>query len=96
MDPDTQPLNSPSFSNIYPSIVINPTGDEAPGWITDLASVGFQGVKMTLQLIERASYILLPLKSAVADIFGVVDIMEVCDFNSVMIVLTTPQTTTLN
>ena len=51
--PDTQPLNSPSLSNIYPSIVIDPVGDEASGRMADLASAGFQGLKTTLRLIEK-------------------------------------------
>ena len=55
---DTQPVNPPSLSNIYPFIVTDPAGDElheAPGRIADLASAGFQGLKTTLQLVERAS-----------------------------------------
>jgi hypothetical protein len=78
--PNTQPLNSPSLSNIYPSIVINPAGDEAPGRMAELASAGFQGVKTTLQLIERTTDVFPPLKSTVAGLLGVVDIVEVCDF----------------
>lgn len=35
-------------------IVIDPAGDEAPGRMADFASAGFQGVKTTLRLIERA------------------------------------------
>ena len=84
--PDTQPLNSPSMSNIYPSIVIGPAGDETPGRMADLASTGFQGVKTTLQLIERTTDVFPPLKSTVAGLLGVIDIVEVCDFQlSVMI-----------
>ena len=94
--PDTQPLNSPSFSNIYPSIVIDPTGDEAPGRTADLASVGFQGVKTTLQLIERATDVFPPLKSAVAGILGVIDIVEVCDFQLCCDGVDRPQTTAQN
>ena len=76
--PGTQPFNSSSY--IYPSIVINPAGDEAPEWMADLASAGFQGVKMTLQLVERATDIFLPLKLTVAGLLGVIDVVEVCDF----------------
>ena len=83
-DPDTKPLNSPSLSNnIYTSIVIDPAGDEAPGRMAELASAGFQGVKTTLRLIERATDVFPPLKSTVAGLLGVIDIVEVCDFNSV-------------
>ena len=78
--PDTQSLNSPPLSNIYPSIVIGPAGDEAPGRMADLASTGFQGVKTTLQLIERATDVFPPLKSTVAGLLGVIDIVEVRDF----------------
>jgi hypothetical protein len=82
--PDTQPLNSPS-SDIYPSIVIKPAGDEeAPGGMADLASTVFEGVKTTLQLFERATDVFPPLKSTVAGLLGVIDIVEVRDFNSVL------------
>jgi hypothetical protein len=72
--PDTQPLNSPS-SNIYPSIVIKPAGEKS-----DLASTVFQGVKTTLQLVERAADAFPPLKSTVAGLLGIIDIVEVRDF----------------
>ena len=75
--PDTQPLNLPSSSNIYPSIVINPAGDETPGRMADLAHAGFQGVKTTLRLVERATDVFPPLKSTVAGLLGVIDIVEV-------------------
>ena len=48
--------------------------------MADLASAGFQGVKMTLQLVERATDIFLPLKLTVAGLLGVIDVVEVCDF----------------
>ena len=78
--PDTRPLNSSSLSNIYPSIVINPSGDEAPGRMADLASTGFQGVKTTLRLVERATDAFPPLKSTVGGLLGVIDIVEVGHF----------------
>jgi hypothetical protein len=90
--PDTQPL-SPSMSNVCPSIVIDPAGDKAPGRMAELASAGFQGVKTTLRLIERATDVFPPLKSTVAGLLGVIDIMEVRDFQLsvlIMIVLTVP------
>ena len=77
--PDTQPLNSPS-SNIYSSIVIHPAEDEAPGRMANLASVGFEGVKTTLRLVERVASAFPPLKLAVSGLLGVIDIVEVCDF----------------
>ena len=79
--PDTQPLasNSPS-SNIYSSIVIDPTRDEAPGRIINLASTGFQGVRMALGLIESTADVFPPLKSAVAGLLGVINIVEVRGF----------------
>ena len=43
---DPQPLNSPSFSNIYP-------GDEG---MADVASAGFQGVETTLQPLYSPSF----------------------------------------
>ena len=73
---DTHPLNS----NIYPSIVINPAGDEAPGRMTDLVIVGFEGVKTTLRLVEKVASAFPPLKSAVSGLLGVIDIVEVGDF----------------
>jgi hypothetical protein len=76
--PDSQPPNSPS-SNIYPSIVI-PAGDKAPGGKADLASTVYQGVKTSLQLVERATDAFPPLKSTVAGLLGVIDIVEVRDF----------------
>ena len=95
MIPDTQPLNSPSLSNIYPSIVIDPAGDESPGRMADLAtSTGFQGVKTTLQLVERAADAFPPLKSTVAGLLGVIDIVEVCDLQLsvvIVMVLTVPR-----
>ena len=77
--PDTQSLNSPS-SNIYPSIVIKPGGDKAPEENADLASTIFQGVKTTLRLVERTADAFPPLKSTVAGLLGVIDIVEVRDF----------------
>ena len=67
------------MSNIYPSIVID-SGDETPGRMADLARAGFQGVKTTLQLVEKAADVFPPLKSTVAGLLGVIDIVEVCDF----------------
>ena len=86
--PDTQPLNSPSLTNLYSSIVIGPAGNEAPGRMADLASAGFQGVKTTLRLVERTADVFPPLKSTVAGLLGVIDIVEVRDFQiSVVIVM---------
>jgi hypothetical protein len=34
--PDPLPPNSPPLPNIYPSIVIDPAGDEGPGRMADL------------------------------------------------------------
>ena len=82
--PDEQPLNSPSLSNVYPSIVIQSSGDEAPGRMTDLVSVGFEGVKTTLRLVERVASAFPPLKLAVSGLLGVIDIVEVCDFDSAL------------
>ena len=85
--PDTQPLNSPSLSNVYPSIVIDSAGGEAPGRMADLASAGFQGVKTTLRLVERATDTFPPLKSTVAGLLGVIDIMEVRDFQLIIVIV---------
>ena len=92
--PDTQSLNSSPLSNIYPSIVINPAGDEAPGRMADLARTGFQGVKTTLRLIERAACVFPPLNSAVSGLLGVIDIVEVRNFQLsavIVMVLTVPR-----
>jgi hypothetical protein len=70
--PDTQPLDSPS-SNIYPSIVAKPED-------ADLASTIFQGVKSTLQLVEKVADAFPPLKLTVSGLLGVIDIVGVCDF----------------
>ena len=62
--------------------------------MADLASTGFQGIKMALSLVERAADVLPPLKSTVAGLLGVIDIVEVRDFHlSVVIatVLTVPR-----
>ena len=62
--------------------------------MADLASAGFQGVKTTLQLVERAADVFPPLKSAVAGLLGVIDIVEVCDFQLgvvIMMELTVPR-----
>ena len=72
--PDTQPLN------IYPSIVINPAGDEAPGRMAELVSVGFEGVKTTLRLVEKVTSAFPPLKLAVSGLLGVINIVEVRNF----------------
>ena len=77
---DTQPPIESLSSNIYPSIVIDPAGDKAPGRMADLASAGYQGLKTTLRLVERASDVFPPLKSTVAGLLGVIDIVEVRDF----------------
>ena len=74
------PLSSPSLSNIYSSIVIHPAEDEVPGRMANLASVGFEGVKTTLRLVERVASAFPPLKLAVSGLLGVIDIVEVCDF----------------
>ena len=56
--------------------------------MADLTSAGFQGVKTTLRLVERATDAFPPLKSTVAGLLGVIDIVEVCDFQlSVVIVM---------
>ena len=78
--PDPQPLNSPSLSNIHPSFVIHPAGNEASGRMADLVSVGFEGVKTTLRLVERVAGAFPPLKLAVSGLLGVIEIVEVCDF----------------
>ena len=85
--PNTQPLDPPSLSNIYPSIVIDPTGDKAPERMADLASIGFQGVKTTLRLVERATDVFPPLKSAAAGLLGVIDIVEVRNFGSSAVII---------
>ena len=77
--PDSQPLKSPS-SNIYPSIVNKPEGDGAPEGKTDLASTIFEGVKTTLQLVEKVADAFPPLKTTVSGLLGVIDIVEVCHF----------------
>ena len=79
--PDAQPLNS----NIFPSIVISPAGDEAPGRMADL---------VTLRLVDRVASAFPPLKLAVAGLLGVIDILEVCDFQLsvvIVMVLTVPR-----
>ena len=48
--PDTQWLNPPSLSNIYPSIL---SGDEIFGRMADLGSAEFQGLKTTLWLVSK-------------------------------------------
>ena len=83
--PDAQLLNSTSLTNVYPSIVIGPARDEAPGRMAELASTGFQGVKTTLQLVERATDVFPPLKSTVAGLLGVIDIVEVRDFQLIVL-----------
>ena len=45
--------------------------------MAELARAGFQGVKTTLRLIERATDVFPSLKSAVAGLLGVIDIVEV-------------------
>jgi hypothetical protein len=64
--------------------------DEWPTW--KLANAGFQGLKTTLRLVERATDVFPPLKSTVAGLLGVIDIVEVRDFQlSVVMVLTVPR-----
>ena len=92
------PDSTPSLSDIFPSIVIDPAGDEAPGRM----GARFQGVKTTLRLVERAADAFPPLKSTIGGLLGVIDIVEVRDFQlSVVIVImltvpTTSQTTAQN
>ena len=96
---DIQPLNSPSLPNtsIYPSMVIDSAGVESPGRVADLASAGFQGVKTTLQLVERAADGFPPLKSTVGALLGVIDIVEVCELRIVIVVVfNRPQTAAQN
>jgi hypothetical protein len=53
--PNPTSIHTQPLSNIYPSIVVDSSGDEAPGRMADLASAGFEGVKTTLRLVERAT-----------------------------------------
>jgi hypothetical protein len=61
--------------------------------MADLASAGFEGVKTALRLVERAADVFPPLKSTVAGLLGVIDIVEVCDYHStqIVMVLTVPR-----
>ena len=69
-----------SLSNTYPSTVNFSSGIFISNRIDDLASNGFKGVKMTLRLVESATDVSPPLKSTVEGLLGVIDIMEVRDF----------------
>ena len=94
--PDAQPLISPSLWNtiMYPSIAIDPAGDEAPGRTADLTRTGFQDLKTTLQLIERATDVSPSLKSTATGLLGIIDIMEVRDFQlsvPIVMMLTVPR-----
>ena len=87
-DPTSNPLS------LYPSIVIDPAGDEDPGRMADLTSAEFQGVKTTLRLVERATDVFPPIKSTVGGLLGVIDIVEVRDFQLSVVfvmVLTVPR-----
>ena len=76
---DAQLLNSPSLSNIYSSIAIDPAGGRPPGRTAELASAGFQSLKTTLRLVEKvAGAGVYP--STVAGLLGVIDIVEVRGF----------------
>ena len=70
-------FNSPSLSNRHPSGVIYPAG-------ADLASSGFQDVKATLRRVESATDVFPLIKSTVVGLLGVIDIVEVRDFNSLL------------
>ena len=72
---------------------MDPAGDEPPGRMADLASTGYQGVKTTLRLVERATDVFPPLKSTAGGLLGVIDIVEVRDFQLnivIVMVLTVP------
>ena len=67
--------------------------------MADLARDGFEGVKTTLRLVEKAACVFPPLQSAVAGLLGVIDIVEVRSFQLnivIVMVLTVPQTTSQN
>ena len=74
-------FNLPSLSNRDPSRVIYSAG-------ADLASSRFQDVKTILRRVEEATDLSMPLKSTVAGLLGVIDVVEVCHFQlSVVIVM---------
>ena len=70
-------FNSPSLSNRHLSRVIYPAG-------ADLVSSGFQDVKTTLRRVESATDVFPLLRSTVVGLLGVIDIVEVRDFNSLL------------
>ena len=45
-----------------------------------MASTVFEGVKMTLQLVEKVADAFPPLKTTVSGLLGVIDIVEVRNF----------------
>jgi hypothetical protein len=83
-----QPPIEPDSSPVYqkPEIVTDPDhdGDSSTGRITELAAVGFQGLKTTLQVLERASGVFPPLKSVIGGILGVIEVVEVRNFKDVL------------
>jgi hypothetical protein len=89
---DSNPIHG--IPDTQPSIVIDLVEDDASRPMADLSGPGFQGVKTTLQLVERATDVFPTLKSTATGLLGVIYIMEVRDFQlSVVfvIVLTIPQ-----
>ena len=78
--PDPSPIHGiPPSSIIYP-LIVKPEGDKGSEGKADLASTVFEGVKTTLQLVEKVADAFPPLKTTVSDLLGVIDIVEVRNF----------------
>jgi hypothetical protein len=90
---------SPSVSHLQSQPSDASARSEQPlGRVADAASTGFEGLKTILRLVERATDVFPPLKSAVAGLLGVIDIVEVRElaFNHEAPLLSHLQTTAQN
>jgi len=69
---DASALVTPSA--VYSSILVGTAEGESSA---TLLSTGFEGLKTTLNFIERAASAFPPLKSVVGGLLGVIDVIEV-------------------
>jgi hypothetical protein len=64
-------------SDSYLTIMAGPSEGVPRGLMLDAVNTGFEGLKTTLRFVERAADVFPPLKSSVAGLLGLIDIVEV-------------------
>jgi hypothetical protein len=77
---ENQPSSSPRLATMTAPIDTQAVsaGVSEGNEISNIATVGFEGCKTVLRLIERGAGVFPPLKSTAACLLGLIDIVEVC------------------